>query len=768
MRARVPARLEEDEPARMQVATDMVSPSAFGVSWLIVTDKRLIFVPGEGPRGTGAPADGGTGRPVVVPGAGTAEEEAPDRVVEVPIAEVREARVHDLVGGARLEVERKHGPPLHCYYSNSLSAKFAEVAGGIQELSKGEDPKLPLELEKTRCEQCGRWLPEKDGICPFCIRKWDTLKRIARFLTPYRGRAALLAAISLVVTGVELVPPLLISHILDDVLVLPDGVTVAPAGSLSLLAWFVSGLLVVRLLSWGLGLGSGLLRADLASWTSRDIRSQLYQSLQFLPLRFYDKRQVGNLISRFLNDADRLEMFLLFGLPFLVTNTVMLVGVLGLLFYMNWVLTLYVLFPVPFIVLGSVKLWEHLRRAWNRWSAKWGRLSTHLNESISGIRMVKAFAQEDREARRFSQRNDELRDASVRSERMWFIAHAVMSFLMSFGIFFVWYFGGKQILAQELTLGVLMAFISYVWQLYRPLTFFSGINNFITRAFAGAERIFEVMDARAEPFADPAARPAPRLEGRVEFKGVTFGYDAGKPVLRDIDLIVEPGEMIGLVGRSGVGKSTMINLICRFYEVDRGALEVDGVDIRHLRLEDVRRQIGMVSQESFLFDGTIAENIRYGKGQAAFEDIVRAARAANAHEFIVGKPEGYDTVVGERGGKLSGGEKQRVAIARAILHDPRILILDEATALVDTPTEQKLQTAITRLVEGRTTFAIAHRLSTLRNADRLVVLDEGSICEVGTHEELMAREGIFHKLVQTQQQTTAVMAVGGGKDDPTG
>ncbi len=719
-----------EEAVRIQVAADMADERRFGERWLVVTEKRLFFI----------------------------SEDGPDGVVEVPLEQVNQVQIRDLVGGARLEVERKEEPLLSLHYSSSLSAKFAEVAGGIRQLSKQEPLSLPTEVERTRCERCGRWLPEKDGICPFCIEKWETLKRIAFFLRPYRGRVVVLMAVTLATTGLGLLPPLVVQRIIDDVL--------TPRAGMGLLAWFVGGLLAIRLLSWCLELANGFLRADLSSWTSRDVRSRLYQRLQFLPLRFYDKRQIGNLISRFLNDADRLERFLLFQIPFVLTNALMLVGILGLLLYMNWVLTLYVLLPLPLIVWGTFKRWEQLRRVWKRWSAKWSRLSIHLNESISGIRVVKAFAQEAREEQRFNQRNDELRQASVSGERAWLVFSAVMSFLMSFGIFFVWYFGGRQILAGELKLGVLIAFISYIWQLYRPLQFFSGINNHMTRAFAGAERIFEIIDARPESFEDPEAVPLARLQGRVRFDKVSFGYDPGKPVLEEIDLEVEPGEMIGLVGRSGVGKSTVINLICRFYDVDRGSLEVDGMDIRKIRLTDLRRQIGMVAQESFLFNGSIAENIGYGKQEADFTEVVRAARAANAHEFISARPDGYDTLVGERGGKLSGGEKQRIAIARAILHDPRILILDEATSSVDTPTEKKLQEAIARLVQGRTTFAIAHRLSTLRNADRLVVLDGGRIAEVGTHEELMAREGIFYNLVTTQQTTTAVMAVGGGKGDP--
>jgi ATP-binding cassette subfamily B protein len=295
--------------------------------------------------------------------------------------------------------------------------------------------------------------------------------------------------------------------------------------------------------------------------------------------------------------------------------------------------------------------------------------------------------------------------------------------------------------------------------MYQPLRWFGDFYNFMMRAFAGAKRIFEVIDHTPEPFDNPDAIPIPSMEGRITFKNAYFGYDPGKPVLKGIDLDVMPGEMIGLVGKSGAGKSTLINLICRFYDPDRGSVEVDGHNMVDVNLRDLRSQIGMVHQEPFLFDGTMAENIAYGKQDATLDEVVRAAMAAEAHEFIVKKPDGYDMQVGERGSQLSGGEKQRISIARAILHDPKILILDEATSSLDTQTERKIQLAIARLVAGRTTFAIAHRLSTLRSASRLVVVDEGRVAEVGTHEELMDHQGIFYRLVKTQQETTAVMGV---------
>ena len=728
-----------EEQAHIQVATDLINDGSFGEQWLVVTDERLLVIPTEG-------ADG---------------------VVEVPLKVITEAKIEELVGAGRLEVEHGDGEPTYLYYSNSLSPKFVEVAEAIKQLSKGEAPTLPTEMERSRCDTCGRLLPEKDGVCLACVRTWDTIKRILSYLAPYRGQVAVIMVFIAASPLINLYAPLIIRQIIDEVLRPFQDSVVSLREGFGMLISPIAILLGILGVTFLLDILAGLLRSDVSSRVCKDVRGQLFQHVQYMPLRFYGKRQLGNLISRFTNDADRLEMFLLFGVPFLLRNVLMLIGTFVMCFYLSWKLAIFVLIPVPLIGVGGVLIWRRMRRIWPRWHAKWSQLSSHLNESISGIRVVKAFAQEDREARRFNARNEELWAVSVTGERSWNVFFAVMNFILSFGMFFAWYFGGMQILNEVLTLGTLLAFISYLRQLYQPLQFFSQINDFIARAFAGAERIFEILDTRSELAEDPEAAPMPEMKGRVAFENVTFGYDPGKPVLNEINIDVKPGEMIGLVGKSGVGKSTMINLICRFYDVNRGSVDIDGVDIRKIHLDDLRRHIGMVHQDVFLFDGTIAENIGYGKPGATLDEIVSAAIAAEAHEFIAAAPDGYDTKVGERGGQISGGEKQRIAIARAILHDPKILILDEATSSLDSATEQKIQAAIARLVKGRTTFAIAHRLSTLRNADRLVVLDDGQVAEVGTHEDLMDRKGIFYNLVHTQQQTSAIIAVGGGRDDPS-
>ncbi len=728
--ASLAAVIDADESVWIRIASDMVDRDEFAEPWVVVTDRRLLVVH---PNGEQACTHATT-----------------TAVQQLQLRDIRTARVEPLVGGGRLEVEGTSGPPVQVYYSNTLAAKFAEVAETLSQVAQGDEPTLATQLERSRCARCHRVLPEKDGICPACVSKMATLKRLLAYMAPYRARVMLLLIILAVETGLELLPPLITQHIIDDVL--------APRANFGLLVWLVGGLLGLRVLGWGAAVGQRWVGTWVGFRAIEKMRADLYRALMYLPLRFHDKRKVGALISRMSNDSDLVEIYLIFDIPYIVNNSLKVIGILTILLWTSWELTLWVLLPVPPIVAASTLIWKRMEAYWVRWSAKWSRLTSHLNESIRGIRVVKAFAQEAREGDRFDARNTDLADVSISAERHWIVFWMVTNFFMSSGVFFVWYFGGRRVLHQELTLGELMAFITYVWMLYQPLKWFGDFYGFMMRAYAGAERIFEIIDARSEPFEDPQAQPMPVLRGQVEFRDAFFGYDPGKPVLRGASLQVRPGEMIGLVGKSGAGKTTLIHLLCRFYDVTRGSLLMDGVDIRSMRLEDLRSQVGLVAQQSFLFDGTIAENISYGKPGADFDDILRAAQAANAHEFVVRKPDGYDMQVGEQGNKLSGGEKQRIAIARAILHDPKILILDEATSSLDTPTEAKIQQAIARLVQGRTTFAIAHRLSTLRSADRLVVLDAGRIVEVGTHDELMELQGYFYKLVKTQQQTSAVMA----------
>ena len=723
--------LTQEEEELIRVSTDLNPDGTFGEQWIVVTDRRVILAPAEGVDG----------------------------VVDVPIKELVSIQTEPLVGGGRLEIEREKQPTLFVPYSGSLAEKFSEVARGLEQLRQQDEFFINTELDQTRCPKCGRLLPEKNGICTACIRPLATLGRTAGYLKPYKWRAGLLALISLATIGSELIPPQITRHIVDNVFLPPEGTASSIDERMALLGLCVLALIGLRILRWSSELVHGWVVSWLSARVTADIRSHLYRRLEMLSMQFYDKRQVGALMSRVTRDSDMLREFLVDGLPYLVINTLMILGILCFLFWMHWQLTLYMLIPIPLIIMWGRLFWRRMRRIFNKHGQSWAHLSARLNEALAGIRVVKAFAQEAREIHEFEKKNTDLMQISRRTARHWLVFFAVTSFLTGCGGLIIWMIGGIEVLRGNLTLGTLAAFSHYMWLVYGPLEWLGRVNSWMTRAFAGAERIFEVIDGTPEAYNDPEATSLAEIKGRVTFKDVTFGYDKSKPVLHEVDLDVAPGEMIGLVGKSGVGKTTTINLIARFYDADRGTIEIDGVDVRKVRLEDLRSQIGIVPQEPFLFSGTIAENIGYGKQGATFEEIMEAAQAANAHNFIAAKADGYDTNVGERGNTLSGGEKQRVSIARAILHDPKILILDEATSSVDVETEREIQEAVARLIENRTTVAIAHRLSTLRNASRLVVLDAGRIVEVGTHSELMDKKGVFYNLVELQQQTAEIIGI---------
>ncbi|NKB67103.1 MAG: ATP-binding cassette domain-containing protein [Candidatus Latescibacteria bacterium] len=518
------------EAVHIQVATDMAGQRDFSERWLVVTDRQLLFL-----------------RP---PGGDPSEQ--------IPIHSVRSARIETLVGGGRLEVERKQGKPAYLYYSNTLTPKFAEVAEGINQLVEGQTLRLPTIVERTRCQQCRRRLPEKDGVCPACVDKLATFKRLLAYMAPYKYQAVLALLLTAVTSLLPLIPPKINQYILDDVLPVKAA---GPQDTTDQLAWAVGILLLVNILILAGSISRRWLNAWVGLRAAQGLRTQLYQALLHLPLGHYHKRKAGTLISRMTKDAELVEDYLVFDVPYLLSNSLMVLGILAILFTTNWTLTLYVLLPIPPIILGSSLIWKRMGVYWRRWSTRWSRLQAQLNESIKGIRVVKAFAQEDREGDRFDQHNNELRTAAVRAERSWLVFFLVTNFIMGWGVFLVWYFGGQQVVHGQLQLGQLMAFISYIWMLYQPLQWFGDFYSFMIRAFAGAERTFEVIDARSEPFADPRAIAVPRIRGRVEFKKASFGYDPGKPVLKGLDLCVEPGEMIGLVGRSGAGKSTLVTLI---------------------------------------------------------------------------------------------------------------------------------------------------------------------------------------------------------------
>jgi ATP-binding cassette subfamily B protein len=484
---------------------------------------------------------------------------------------------------------------------------------------------------------------------------------------------------------------------------------------------------------------------------SADLRNKTYAHMQGLSLEFFGGKRTGDLISRVSSDTDRICYFLSVHLLDFANDVLMLLLTTGFLVSLDPVLTFATLLPLPLIAFLVHRARSRLRRGFALGSRAWSEMTSVLADTIPGIRVVKAFAQERREVERFRQANDRVLQANDRVNTQWAFFGPIVALLTSFGLALVWGCGSWRIFQRHLEVGGLVAFVGFISRFYGRLDSMSRMVSATQRAGASAQRIFAILD-RIPSVAEPVRPVHPgRLNGTVEFREVGFHYGA-RPVLRDVSLKVQPGEMIGLVGPSGAGKTTIVNLVCRFYDVTEGALLVDGTDIRSFPIEEYRRHIGIVLQEPFLFYGTIAENIAYGRPNASHEEMISAARAARAHDFILRLPDGYDSLVGERGQFLSGGERQRISIARALLIDPRILILDEATSSVDTETEREIQLALENLVKGRTTIAIAHRLSTLRRADRLVVIERGRVTEVGHHSELVDKGGTYSRLYHAQYE----------------
>ena len=654
------------------------------------------------------------------------------------------------------------------YATNARKRKLFAFIDIMNRLIRGDDVKSDdpiFDQFNARCPKCGRVYADQDRkICEHCTNQSAIFVRLLHYFGPFKRQLITVLLCMLATSAIALVNPIISNQILYDQVISQPGVIAGKqVGTMHSEFWLyimIGVIFGIALLSLGVSIIQNRANATMSTKVTLNMKMDIFTALQSLSLSFFNNNQTGRLITRVNYDADRIRSFFIDGIPNFVINAVNFIGLTIFLFIINWKLTLIVFIPVPIIVcifkFMLPKLWRTYSKQWRRSSS----LNAILGDSLTGIRVVKAFSKEAEETNRFYEYAEKLTKANLHTNLVSLTIFPVVGLLIGLSSQAIWGFGGLEVMNKTMTYGQFATYLGYIGMIFGPLNFFTQFTNMVTDTANCAQRMFEIVDAIPEITDAPDAVHFDRLKGDIRFENVCFHYAPNRPILKNVSMHINAGDHIGLVGHTGSGKSTIANLINRLYDTISGTISIDGVNVKHIATETLRKNISIVSQEIFLFKGTIADNIRYARPDATMEEVIAAAKAANAHDFILRLPEGYETVVGIGSRSLSGGEQQRISIARALLLAPSILILDEATAAMDTETERLIQDALTSLIEGRTTITIAHRLSTLKDCNHLFVIENGEIAEEGSHAELLAKRGVFFRLYTLQNEANKKIIAG--------